>query len=97
MPVAKKKSKARRAADFKKGNKLAVGYGRPPLAVEKEYVKATIRRVSLDDWVVIVDKAKAQAAEGDAVAREWLARYLIGKQPLLASQINCPAPEPLID
>jgi hypothetical protein len=38
--------------------------------------------VSLEDWRAIVQAAVASAKDGDAKAREWLARYLLGEKPL---------------
>jgi hypothetical protein len=57
------------------------GPGRPPRAVEREYLRALNEAVSLDDWKEVVQAAVADAKEGDAKAREWLARYLIGDDP----------------
>ena len=34
--------------------------------------------VSLEDWQAIVRRALDDAKNGDAKAREWLARYLLG-------------------
>jgi len=33
---------------------------------------------SLEDWALIVAKAVADAKIGDAAARQWLSRYLLG-------------------
>src|SRR5947208_112287 len=57
------------------------GPGRPRRPVEREYLRALNEAVTLDDWQEVVRGALAQAKEGDAKAREWLARYLIGDKP----------------
>jgi hypothetical protein len=57
------------------------GPGRPRRPVEREYLRALNEAVSLDDWKEVVQAAVADAKEGDAKAREWLARYLIGDDP----------------
>jgi hypothetical protein len=57
------------------------GPGRPPRPVEREYLRALNEAVSLDDWEAVVKAAVADAKDGDAKAREWLARYLIGDEP----------------
>jgi hypothetical protein len=77
-------AKAARAAHDKNG-RFAVGNsggpGRPRRPVEREYLRALNEAVSLDDWKDVVRGALTQAKEGDAKAREWLARYLIGERP----------------
>jgi hypothetical protein len=45
---------------------------------------ATIGAVSLDDWTAIVQKAVSDAKDGDAKAREWLTKILIGDKPSLS-------------
>ncbi len=52
------------------------------MAVERAYLDATIRTVSLDDWGAVAAKALEQAIEGDAKARDWLSRYLMPEQAL---------------
>ena len=52
--------------------------GRPKREREVEYYRVLITRVSIDDWHAIIDKAIRDAKSGDAVARRWLADYLIG-------------------
>jgi hypothetical protein len=64
---------------FTVGN--AGGPGRPRRAVERDYLRALNAAVSLHDWREIVEAAVARAKEGDAKAREWLARYLLGATP----------------
>lgn len=57
------------------------GPGRPRRTVEREYMAALGDRVSIDAWNRVIDKALADAEAGDAKARDWLARYLLGAEP----------------
>ena len=65
---------------FSAGNNY--GQGRPPRAVERDYLAALSERLSLDDWRSIVDRAVADASSGDARARDWLSRYVLGVEPM---------------
>jgi len=65
---------------FSAGNNY--GQGRPPRAVERDYLAALSERLSLDDWRSIVDRAVADASSGDARARDWLSRYALGSEPM---------------
>jgi len=58
------------------------GPGRPPRAVERAYLDATIGSVSLADWSDIIGKAVEQARDGDDKARSFLAKYLMPEQAL---------------
>jgi len=58
------------------------GPGRPRRAVEIDYLSAIGDVVSIDDWREIASRAVVDAKSGDARAREWLAKYLIGEHPL---------------
>lgn len=62
---------------FKKGEYRG-GPGRPKKERELEYYRILELSVSSDDWAVICVKAVEQAKRGDAVARKFLADYLIG-------------------
>jgi hypothetical protein len=57
------------------------GPGRPRRAVEQEYLAVLNAAVTLDTWQQIVERAVENAKAGDAKAREWLAKYLIGDRP----------------
>ena len=61
---------------FIKGN--GGGPGRPRKEREVEYYRIMQLHVTPDRWGKIVQKALEQAERGDAVARKWLADYLIG-------------------
>ncbi len=62
---------------FKKGEYRG-GPGRPRKDREVEYYRILSTRVTIDDWHAIIDRAIRDAKSGDAVARRWLADYLIG-------------------
>jgi hypothetical protein len=65
---------------FAAGN--AGGPGRPRRAVERDYLATLSEAVSLDDWRDIVRAAVTVAKQGDAKARDWLARHLLGENPI---------------
>ena len=54
------------------------GPGRPPRATEENYLLALVDACPLTVWSEIVEKAVADAREGDDRARHWLASFLIG-------------------
>jgi hypothetical protein len=54
------------------------GPGRPKRDVEHRYLEAISEVASLESWRKIVARAVEDAKQGDARAREWLSRYLIG-------------------
>lgn len=62
---------------FVKGNTGSPG--RMPKTREIKFYDLTVSAISEQDWLDIVDKAKRQAKTGDAVARKWLADYLVGQ------------------
>jgi hypothetical protein len=70
---------------FKIGN--PGGPGRPKRNTEQSYLDATIAAVPVADWGKIVTKAVAQAKGGDAKAREWLSRMLVGSDPIPLTQL----------
>jgi hypothetical protein len=55
---------------------------RPRRAFESEYLAALADLVPLNTWRKICRKAIEDAKYGDPKARDWLARYLIGPDPL---------------
>lgn len=57
------------------------GPGRPPRPIETQYLATIGDRVSLKAWGEVVDRALADAKAGNAAAREWLTRHLIGPEP----------------
>jgi len=64
---------------FASGN--AGGPGRPRRMVEHDYLAALGDVVSLVNWREIVERAVADAKAGDARARDWITKYLIGNEP----------------
>jgi len=57
------------------------GPGRPRRAVESDYLRMLTDRLTPAVWGAIVDTAIDDARAGDARAREWLARYVLGDRP----------------
>ncbi len=50
--------------------------------MERQYLAAFAEAVSPSDWRAIIGKAVADAKAGDAKARDWLSKYLVGDEPL---------------
>ena len=73
---------------FKKGEYKG-GPGRPKKEREVEYYRILQFRCTPDDWQAIVDRAIRDAKSGDAVARRWLADYLIGP-PIERKEVSGP-------
>ena len=67
------------------GGRFAVGNpggpGRPRRAVEREYLAVFGDELTLDRWRRIVRAALDDAENGDAKAREWIAKYALGSDP----------------
>lgn len=63
---------------FLPGHKLG-SPGRPPREVEAQYLETMHKRVSLDDWADVTDRAVLDAKGGDWRAREWLSSYIVRK------------------
>lgn len=64
---------------FARGN--PGGPGRPRRLIEADYLKALSDAVTPEDWRAIVRAAVDAAKSGDARARDWLCRYLLGEKP----------------
>jgi hypothetical protein len=54
------------------------GPGRPRRVTEIDYLAALAEEVPLEMWRAICRRAAADAKAGDAKARDWVARYLLG-------------------
>jgi hypothetical protein len=54
------------------------GPGRPARLVERQFLQVFSDSVSLEDWRKVVESAVQNAVKGDARARDWLGRYLMG-------------------
>ena len=61
---------------FSEGN--PGGPGRPRRVAEQDYVLALTEEVPPETWRAICRRAAADATAGDAKARDWLSRYLLG-------------------
>jgi len=61
---------------FAVGNKG--GPGRPRRATERHYIAVLTEEVSPETWRAICRRAAKDAKAGDARARDWIARYLLG-------------------
>jgi hypothetical protein len=55
--------------------------------VEREYLSALAEAVALEDWRQIVARAVQDAKAGDARAREWLSKHLMGDDPLALAEL----------
>lgn len=58
------------------------GPGRPRREFERQYLAALRDCVPLSEWRKVVAKALKQAKQGNARARDWLGKYLVGDDPL---------------
>lgn len=58
-----------------------VGAGRKPgfAALEAEKMRVLLIEQLRKSWVPIVEKAIAQASDGNQAARDWLSNYAVGK------------------
>ena len=64
---------------FVEGNK--VGIGRPSRAIELDYLRSLSDTITVDDWRDICSKAVKDAKAGNAKAREWITRHVLGSNP----------------
>jgi hypothetical protein len=69
-----------RGRPFQNGN--PGGPGRPKRTVERKYLKALVGVCRLKDWKEIVQRAVDDAKAGDAQARTWLSKHIVGDNPL---------------
>lgn len=61
------------------------GPGRPPRAVEADYVRVLTHACPPERWRRIVERAVELAEQGDPSARSWLSKYLVGDTTLWGS------------
>jgi len=71
-----------RTSDGRFGIGNAGGPGRPPRETEASYLETLRTTVTLSDWTAICERACSDAKAGNARAREWLTRHLIGEKAL---------------
>ena len=69
--------------------------GRPKKERERDYLTIMLSIVTDKRWRAIVTKAANQAEHGDAVARKWLADYIIGP-PVERKEITGADNQPLV-
>ena len=79
---------------FTKGNKL--GIGRPKRSVEEQYVTALSETLSVTQWKRIIKRTIADAAKGDARARELLFKHVLGTSPMVTLEQNIQGSEPVL-
>jgi hypothetical protein len=60
----------------------AGGPGRPPRAIETDYLQNLADQVTLEDWAAITRRAVMDAKKGSAAARAWLSKYVLGDRAL---------------
>ena len=65
-----------KSGKFEKGN--PGGPGRPKRPTEIAYMSVVMSKCSIDDWQEICGRAVEDAKNGDAKAREWLGKHLMG-------------------
>ena len=61
---------------FRRGCKP--GPGRPPRAKEERYIASLRASLTPEKWEAIVERAIADAAQGDSKAREWISKWVLG-------------------
>jgi hypothetical protein len=61
--------------------------GRPRRAIERDFLSALAQAVPLAEWQAIVAKAVTDAKAGNAKAREWLSKHLLGDDPLAVVEL----------
>jgi hypothetical protein len=60
----------------------AGGPGRPPRAIETDYLQKLADQVTLEDWAAITQRAIKDAKKGSGAARAWLSKYMLGDRVL---------------
>ena len=80
--MASRNGQGHNPGQFRPGN--PGGPGRPRRQTEREYLQALTECVGLAEWKAVVRRALEDARKGDHRAREWLGKYLMGSDPLLA-------------
>jgi hypothetical protein len=55
--------------------------------VERDYLATLAEACPPEKWRAIVERAVTDAKDGDATARAWLAKYLIGDKPTALTEL----------
>lgn len=55
--------------------------------IERDYVETFYCKLTLEMWGEIVDGAISAAKEGDAKAREWITRLVLGESPMTLTEL----------
>jgi hypothetical protein len=55
--------------------------------IERDYLKTFADRITPAEWGAICDAALTAAKEGDAKAREWITRLVLGSEPMQLSAL----------
>lgn len=55
--------------------------------IERDYLKTFADRITPEAWSEICDAALTAAKEGDAKAREWITRLVLGSDPMQLSAL----------
>lgn len=55
--------------------------------IERDYLKTFADRITPEAWGEICDAALTAAKEGDAKAREWITRLVLGSEPMQLSAL----------
>lgn len=55
--------------------------------IERDYVETFYSKITLEAWGEIVDGAINAAQNGDAKAREWITRLVLGEAPMTLSAL----------
>ncbi len=80
--MATPSSRGRNGSDRQQDGRFAAGNsggpGRPKMNTERVYLRTLGEAVTVDDWHEIINAAVSAAKSGDARARDWLSRYLLG-------------------
>lgn len=80
---------------FAQGN--AGGPGRPRRPIEQDYLAIISAVCPPETWQTIVERAVADALDGNGWARAWLAGFLIGKPQPPATSLHQIAVDELLD
>lgn len=84
----------RKSGKFAAGNTAAAGHGRPPRAIEEDYLRRLRVIVTPERWDKIITEVVERAEAGERWAVEFLATRLLGAASLNIKQEITSAVEP---